>query len=168
MIYHKNGNLLQHKGRYTQEFEYMFILSKGKPKTFNPIRDVKIKYPYHKMNTIRQKDGSLVKHVTTGYYNESGLKQRSNVWTYNVGWMKTTPDKVAYEQPSMFPELLAKDHIITWSNKGDYILDPFSGAGTTYKMAYLLGRKPIGIEVNPKSIYITKKRLLPYMEQKRL
>jgi len=84
---------------------------------------------------------------------------RSNIWTYDIGWMKTTTDDYAYEHPAMFPEALAKDHIISWSNKGDLVLDSFCGSGTTCKMAKYELRKYIGIEASETYMKIAKRRL---------
>ena len=74
--------------------------------------------------------------------------------------MRTTDDKSAYKHPAMFPEALARDHILSWSNEGDIVLDPFSGSGTTAKMAKYNGRRFVGIEVNPEYVAISEKRLL--------
>ena len=59
----------------------------------------------------------------------------------------------------MFPEALARDHILSWSNEGDIVLDPFSGSGTTAKMAKLNGRKFIGVEINQEYCDIAANRL---------
>jgi site-specific DNA-methyltransferase (adenine-specific) len=88
---------------------------------------------------------------------------RDNVWLIDSGFMKTTKDKDAYKHPAMFPESLAKDHILTWSNEGDIVLDPMCGAGTTCKMAYLNNRKFIGIDMSEEYINdIAKPRLITY------
>ena len=73
--------------------------------------------------------------------------------------MKSTPDKIAYKHPAIFPEALAHDHIISWSNPGDVVLDPFMGSGTTAKMAKLTGRKYIGFEISEEYCEIARKRL---------
>ena len=84
---------------------------------------------------------------------------RNNIWEYVVGGGFATKDKIAHEHPAIFPEKLAEDHILTWSNIDEVVLDPFVGSGTTTKMAAKHNRKYIGIELNPEYIEIAKKRL---------
>ena len=140
--------------RYAPVFEYMFVLSKGKPKTFNPIKDKPNVSAGRKIHgTIRQKDGSTKKQSCIG--NEIQLfGQRHNVW-------KIVPCKSPAERlhPAPFPEQLANDHIISWSNEGDTVLDCFMGSGTTGKMAVLNNRHFIGIELDPTYFETAKKRL---------
>ena len=82
-----------------------------------------------------------------------------------AGYNLTTTDKYAFEHPAMFPEKLAEDHIISWSNEGDVVLDPFAGSGTTLKMAKKLNRNYIGIEISAEYIKIIHKRL-GYVEER--
>ena len=82
-----------------------------------------------------------------------------------MGYMLSTKDKIAFEHPAIFPEQLANDHIISWSNEGDLVLDPFCGSGTTYKMAKLNRRNYLGIEISEKYCDIIKKRLDKYNNQ---
>ena len=81
------------------------------------------------------------------------------MWVYDVGKNKDTKDKIALKHPARFPENLAKDHILSWSNEGDLVLDPFMGSGTTAKMAKQTGRKFIGIEISAEYIEIASVRL---------
>lgn len=160
MIYQKNGAPSPYPGmmRYAPYFEYMFVFSKGKPKTFNPIKDRENK-SYGKINsgnTARQKNGST---KATGSYIPKKYSIRPNVWVYDVGKNKDTKDKIALKHPARFPENLAKDHILSWSNEGDLVLDPFMGSGTTAKMAKQTGRKFIGIEISAEYIEIASERL---------
>ena len=129
--------------RYGGVFEYNFVFSKGKLKTFNPLKDRLNKSPgKKKCGTIRQKDGSTKQQSSIG--KKSGVfGQRFNVWEIN-----TEVSNTLRTHPAQFPEQLAHDHIISWSNKGDTVLDPFMGSGTTGKMAIRLGRKFIGIELD--------------------
>jgi len=157
MIYYKNffqvgsGN----PTRYHNNFEYIFILVKGKIKTFNGIKDRKnVVTGQMKAGQVRQKDGSILTRPGN-FVLEYGL--RNNIWKYEVGGCKTTMDHV--EHPAMFPEKLAQDHIISWSNKGDIVLDPFNGSGTTTKIAKKLCRNYIGIEISQKYVDIAKSRL---------
>lgn len=145
--------------RYAQTFEYMFILSKNKPKTFNPIkcnkqeRSIILK---EKISTFRQKDGTT---KATKIKADNLIKSDCNVWVYDVGFNKSTKDTLAYEHPAIFPEELAKDHILSWSNEGDLVFDPFAGSGTTLKMAKIYNRNYIGIEISKKYCSIIEKRL---------
>lgn len=160
MIYKKNGapSTYPNLRRYGNLFEYMFVFSKGKPKTFNPIKDRPNKM-YGKINsgnTARQKDGTTKK---TGSYIPKKFGTRFNVWEYNVGRNKDTSDKEAFNHPARFPEALARDHIISWSNEGDIVLDPFMGSGTTAKMALLNNRNFIGFEISREYVEIANQRL---------
>jgi len=134
--------------RYRQNFEYMFIFSKGSPKTFNPIRDIKVK----------NMKPRIIKNNRTGVSNYSlytpknEYTVRNNIFTYPVGGKKV-------DHPAVFPEALAKDHINTWSNEGDIVLDCFSGSGTTPKMAKLLNRHYIGIDTSAEYVALANERL---------
>ena len=60
---------------------------------------------------------------------------------------------------------MAEDHILTWSNEGDIILDPMVGSGTTSKMAKLNNMNYIGFDINGDYIEIANKRVenvVPY------
>lgn len=157
MIYQKLGSSLSDDTRYFQSFEYMFIFSKGKPKTFNPICDRKnnhagaLKKPH-----IREQNGEI------GYRKAVKVNRfgkRWNVWQYSPGFLKSTLDKIAYEHPAIMPEDLATDHIKSWSNEGDLVLDPFAGSGTVLKMARLLNRNYLGIEISKEYCELIEKRL---------
>jgi len=75
-------------------------------------------------------------------------KKLSNIWHYETGKGKSTKDRNAHEHPAIFPEKLAEDHILSWSNEGDLIFDPLAGSGTTLKMACKNRRRSIGIEIS--------------------
>ena len=142
---------------YWQTFEYMFVLSKGTPKTINLLLDRKNKDSRDGDNgTKRLYDGSLKK-LKRGGYGKKG--RRTNVWEYKIGNGHSATDGIAYEHPAIFPEKLAKDHILSWSNKGDVIYDPFMGSGTTAKMCILNNRKYIGSELNKDYCDIIQRRL---------
>lgn len=159
MIYMKNNFSNPSSNRYHQIFEYMFILSKGKPNTFNSIKDRKNIYGGQVgswgKNTVRQKDGTM-KENTKKVIEEYG--QRYNVWTYKTS-KNGQEDEIAYQHPAIFPIDLAKDHIISWSNEGDLVYDPFMGSGTTAKAAKILNRNYLGSEINQEYIPIIDKRL---------
>ena len=143
------------KTKYAQVFEYMFIFTKGKIKTFNPIKDRKNKYAGDKKHSgIRQKDGSIKEKSSIGKpVAEYG--QRFNVWHMSTCQSKT--ERTGH--PAQFPEQLINDHIISWSNKGDIVLDPFMGSGTTAKMSKLNDRNFIGFEISKEYCDIAEERL---------
>mgnify|MGYP003626006763 CR=1 FL=1 len=157
--------------RYYQEFEYMFVFSKGKPKTYNPLRQMKTESTIKRQNSgvyntlsKRGKDGQLKKanDKTIERMNNSGkdnTRVMSNVWDIPGGGTKSTKDKIAFKHPAIFPEQLAKDHIISWSNEGDLVYDCFMGSGTTAKMAILNNRNWLGSEISEEYINIAKKRI---------
>jgi DNA modification methylase len=168
MIYMKNGAPFPEKKRYSQVFEYMFVFSKGKPKTVNILKDKKNKWAGHTnfgKRVMRTKDGGL-KEMPNFQIAEYG--NRYNVWTYSTGKNYSTKDDFAFQHPAIFPEEMAEDHILSWSNEGDLILDPMVGSGTTSKMAKLNNRNFIGFDINKEYIDLANKRvdgLIPYCEE---
>ncbi len=161
MIYEKSGCAFPSQNRYYQTFEYMFVLSKGKPKTTNLIKDRKNKWgkPWGKQ-TRRNKEGEL-KQVNE--YDSPEFGVRFNIWKIKNGNGYSAKEKIAYEHPAIFPEQLAQDHILTWSNPDDLVLDPFMGSGTTAKMALLNNRKYIGFEISEKYCNIAYNRINGYI-----
>jgi len=164
MIYEKNGSSFPARrtgNRYSQVFEYMFVFSKGKPKTANLICDKKNKWSgwtTFGKGTNRNKDGALV--AGKGRQPTPNFSPRHNVWKFNTGKSYTTKDDFAFDHPAMFPESLAEDHIMTWTNEGDLVVDPFVGAGTTTKMAAINGRRWLGIDMSQEYVEIAVKRML--------
>lgn len=159
MIYQKEIYLPKNDDRYEQAFEYAFVISKEKPRTFNAIMERCAKAGQKiRACTQRQSDGqtSTLGGDGKAYKDE---KPRPNVWSYCTGYNHSTKDAIAFQHPATFPEALARDHILSWSNPGDVVLDPFSGSGTTAKMAREAGRRFIGIEVNQEYVEISRKRL---------
>lgn len=139
---------------YWQEFEYMFVLSKNEPVAVNRIRDRKNSTG----GTVRRFNGKCDA-VGTRQNRDTTVAEigiRGNVWELACG-MFASGDKS--QHPAPFPESLARDHILSWSNEGDTVLDPFSGSGTTIKMARLMGRKGIGIEIHQEYCDIAVERL---------
>jgi site-specific DNA-methyltransferase (adenine-specific) len=163
MIYGKKNPLPLNHNRYEQTFEYMFIFSKGKPNNFNPIMD-KTTYSGDIIKSSgRDKDGSLRKSHSYGKkINDEKIK--NNIWYYDTGFNKGTTDKIAFKHPATFPDKLAYDHIVSWSNENDIVYDPFMGSGTTAKMAYYSKRKYIGSEISKEYCEIAEKRLLDTVE----
>ena len=159
IIYEKAGTAPPHKNRYFNAFEYMFVLSKGNPKTINLLEDKPNKWANHSTFgnvTRREQDGSL---TPKGRKVVKPFGVRTNIWRYNNGKGFSTKDKIAYEHPAIFPEKLVQDHIISWSNEGDIVLDPFCGSGTVAKVAGMLNRKWVGIEISSEYCKIANERL---------
>lgn len=164
MIYNKGSFPFPDKDRYYNIFEFMFIFSKGRITTFNPIMDRKNRNTGQKIvgTTLRQKDGTLIK--TSAETNNTGRKikeygVRFNIWEVSPGFGKSHTDEYGYKHPATFPEQIANDHIISWSNPGDIVLDPFGGSGTTAKMALLNNRKFIHIDCSEEYNEIAKERI---------
>ena len=150
MIYEKNSSSFPATitgGRYTQIFEYMFVFCKGKPNKTNLIIDKK--------------------NAWAGYKDFSGVLKnevpdcspRNNIWKYTTSFNEETG------HPAVFPEQLAQDHILSWSNEGDTVLDPFMGSGTTAKIAILNRRNFIGFEISQEYVDLANKRIKPYQNQ---
>lgn len=149
MIYEKAGMKFPDKNRYSQIFEYMFVFSKGKPKTVNLLKDRKNKWAGHTdwgRSGYRLNTGEIAKKKEKRIYANYGT--RFNIWRYSSGFGFSTKDKIAFNHPATFPEDLARDHILSWSNKGDLVYDPFCGSGTTAKQAVLTERRFMGSEIN--------------------
>ena len=153
MIWKKESNPFTHKNRYINIFEYMFVFSKQKPKTTNLIKDRKNKYGGTKIHgTLRQKDGSLKLPTRIGKeIKEYG--SRFNVWEINTEKQNKTG------HPAVFPINLVQDHIKTWSNENDTVLDCFMGSGTTGLACKNLNRNFIGIEIDKEYFDIAKQRI---------
>lgn len=163
MIYAKNNPIPQNHNRYEQLFEYMFVFSKGKPKVFNGLREpTKNKgssFDWGKRKTLlddsqcrRHRKHSEIRPVKED-------KLRGNIFYYSIGGGKTG-------HPAVFPEQLAKDQILSWTNAGDVILDPFMGSGTTAKAALTLQRQYIGFEISKKYCSISEERVLGMNRQR--
>lgn len=148
MIWYKPNAMPQvDKSRFTQSFEYMFVFSKGKPLNANP---------------IKKPTKNAGKFLTRGDGNEQNINKKGgnvvsneriafNVYSLNVGDTNNG-------HPAVFPEQLAADHIISWSNEGDLVYDPFGGSGTTAKMAHILNRNWIMSEISSEYCLIAEKR----------
>ncbi len=155
MIWEKSSFIPLTHNRYEQCFEYMFILSKGKPKTFNPIKEVS-KFGgkkstgsfRHDLNNLTERNGSVV--------NEH--KIHKNIVVFPV-------TKKANGHPAAFPEEMSDWHIKSWSNENDLIYDCFAGSGTTLKMARLNNRNYIGSEISSEYVDIAERRIAPYLAQ---
>lgn len=158
MIFRRERAPLNHN-RYEQHFEYMFVLSKGTPKTFNGLHEPSKKAGKSRASITMRQQGNDDLNPAHKLDTYKATKLRSNIWAYGVGNGKSTLDKEAFKHPATFPEALARDHILSWSNEGDLVFDPFVGSGTTGKMAILNKRRFIGCDVSPEYIEIAKWRL---------
>jgi site-specific DNA-methyltransferase (adenine-specific) len=149
MIYQKDCPTWNETSKtYRQDFEYMFVLSKGVKKSFNALRDKEVKNKTPRMIKSNRNGKS-----SYDFYTPNDFTARSNIWYYHVGSIQSN-------HPAIFPEALARDHILSWSNPGDIVLDPFCGSGTTPKAAKQLKRDYIGIEISAEYVTIAEKRLL--------
>lgn len=151
MIYEKPGSGLPHDdGRYGGAWEYMFVLSKGRPLVTNlrrfPETDKIAK------TTRRNADGS----IKAGTY-KAGGGVLQNIWRYK--------GETKQPHPAPFPEALARDHILSWSNPGDVVLDPMMGSGTTGKMALLTGRRFVGIDISAEYVELARQRIAKVQAQ---
>ena len=168
MIYHKKGLTFPETTRYYPCWEYMFILSKGKPNTTNLLKDrINKKAGKKVQSTNRQKDGKI--------FISNGTKQgrihqkygvRFNIWSYGTGYGKSAKNPIAFEHPAIFPLQLAKDHILSWSNPNDVVLDCFMGSGTTGVACLQTNRNFIGIEKEEKYYALAKRRIREANEQR--
>lgn len=154
MIWYKGTCRFPDTVRYYDAFEYVFVVSKGMPKTINLIADKKNKYGGTAVHgTSRQADGSLTR---KSGHNKREVKEygvRFNVWEIpNAG----IPGN---EHPATFPEKLAEDHIVSWTDPGDLVMDIFTGSGTTAKMAIANERKFIGFEISEEYVKIARSRI---------
>ena len=151
MIWRKTNPMpkFKHK-RYFDVFEYMFVLSKGQPKTFNPLLQPNKRagelYDY----TAKLKTTGKVRTKKT--FNINDERYKDNIWECAVAKNET-------DHPAVFPESLIADHITSWSNEGDIVYDPFIGSGTTALAARSLGRNYIGSEISQEYCAIAERRL---------
>lgn len=159
MIYQKdNPPPVGGSNRYYQHFEFMFVISKGKPRTFNPIVSVRRnkwedKRTKRYKGFTRDKDGNFIRKEVSLV----GDVKIGNIWKYVVGGGSSVEYGTGH--PAGFPEQLANDHIISWSNEGDLIYDPFMGSGTTAKIAIINNRNWIGSEISKEYCDIAEKRI---------
>lgn len=174
MIYAKAGFSFPSSIRYNAIFEYMFILSIGKPSKVNLINDKRNVYSGSKVarkTGDRQKDGTFTENSAYRLDKKRTVKKygvRDNIWRYATGLGNSTSDKYAFKHPAMFPEALAQDHILTWSREGDMVFDPMMGAGTTGKMAVLNNRNFMGCEISRDYFAIAEKRIKDAQQQPNL
>ena len=159
MFYGKRNYMPSNQNRYCQQVEYCFVLSKGSPKTFNPITDKSVHA------------GKILKRTQSKNFESASNRARQNItndekvignyWEFDVGTNCTTKDSIAFNHPAIFPELLAYNHILSWSNENDLVYDCFMGSGTTAKAAISANRNWIGSEISKEYCQIIEQRLEP-------
>jgi site-specific DNA-methyltransferase (adenine-specific) len=167
MIFQKSNPIPQiYRKRYNNIFEYMFVFSKGEVKTHNPIK-------VDCLHAGLQLNGTTYKNYSKGQQKRAKManpvkkeKIKGNIWEYVVG--KKAEDQDAKNHPAPFPCALARDHINSWTNKDDLVLDPMNGSGTTCVAASQLGRNYIGIDISKEYCELARQRVKNYEQQLRL
>ncbi|TAN57548.1 transcriptional repressor LexA [Patescibacteria group bacterium] len=155
MIYRKKNTPFMRSNAYTNCYEFMFVFSKGAPKTFNPLKTKTVRQGQEMLPFNKKADG--INKKTKGELKPE--KTLTNIWDYAVGYGGSTSDKIAFQHTAIFPEKLAEDHIISWTKPGDVVFDPMCGSGTTCKMAAINKRYYIGCDISKEYVELTKKRL---------
>lgn len=156
MIYRKKNTPFMRSNAYTNSYEFMFVFTKQSPKVFNPLQEKTVRNGLEMLPHNKKSDGvnkKVLKELKP-------TKTLTNIWEYAVGWGGTTRDKIAFKHPAVFPEKLAEDHILSWTNEGDIVFDPMCGSGTTCKMALKNRRKYLGCDISADYIQIAEERLL--------
>ena len=149
-IYASDAPPLTHN-RYEQHFEYMFVFSRGKLATFNGITErANNAGKTAKTRTFRQDGAELKPLHSQGFIGDKKL--RGNIWKYQTGGN-------GIDHPAIFPEALARDHVLSWSNPGDIVLDPFAGSGTTAKMSKMLSRHWLGFDISQEYVDLANRRV---------
>ena len=163
LIYQRRHPMVISANRMLRNAQYMPVLSNGPPGIANPIADqpnstggkTRVCYDAGRVNDRKPQPH--------GVKTASDLGRRGQVWTYNAGWRQmggeTDDDALIHDHPAIFPYALAADHIRTWTNPGDLVMDPMAGSGTTLRAAVNLGRRAIGIEVNPDYCDLINRRM---------
>lgn len=164
IVWYRDSTVFPDPTRYTRNAEYCYIFSKGKPSTVNLIqRANKWAGDKRKPDSTQQQteiDGSKSTRIRKPVKTMGTL---TDVWKIGVGWGKTTKDNFVFQHPAVMPEALAERHILTWTDPGCIVIDPFLGTGTTAKLARKHGRHYMGCDISQEYIAIAQKRLdIPY------
>ena len=155
MIYQKRNTPFMRSNAYTNCYEFMYVFSKGSPRVFNPIQIPTVRQGFEKLACNKIADA--INNKVIGELKPE--KTKTNIWEYAVGLGGSTNDKIAFKHPAVFPEKLAEDHILSWTNEGDIVFDPMCGSGTTLKMAKKHKRNYIGCDISEEYVEISKKRV---------
>jgi DNA modification methylase len=156
IIWHKPNPMPESvTDRCTKSHEYIFLLTKSAQYFYDADAIREPAQDWGTRDRSQFRDGTqdeLLKHrgLKDANFANIGRNKRS-VWTIN-----TKPYKEAHF--AVFPPKLPELCIKAGSSEGDVVLDPFFGSGTTGWVAQRLGRKWIGIELNPEYIKIAEKR----------
>lgn len=160
MIYKKKNTPFMRSNAYTNCYEFMFVFSKGHVNTFNRLTAKTVRQGFEGLPFNKGADGinrKVVKEL-------KAEKTRVNIWEYAVGLGGTTSDREAFKHTAVFPEKLAEDHILSWTNPGDLVFDPMCGSGTTCKMALLNKRNYLGFDISEEYVELSKKRIGKYLK----
>lgn len=154
MIYAKKNFIPLTHNRYEQAWEYMFVFSKGKPKTFNGLTEPCItagKAKNYAAAGSNVKEGGYRRRPDTVV--TAGEKLRPNIFYYGLGGTKS-------KHPAPFPLQLAEEHILSWTNPKDTVYDPFSGSGSTIVASLKHNRRAIGSEIAEDYYYDSLERIM--------
>jgi len=155
MIWSKDTFAYPDVARYYDTFEFVFVFSKGKPRAFNPICDRKNKWAGTKVHgTSRKADGTMYEKSNNKKSDVKEFGMRFNVWD-----IPTEKKSGGVGHPAMMPERLAHDMIVSWSNEGDIVLDPFMGSGTTGRMCVKTKRDFVGIDISENYVELARRRI---------
>jgi site-specific DNA-methyltransferase (adenine-specific) len=164
MIYKKRNTPFMRSNAYTSCYEFMFVLSKGSPNKFNPLMVATKRQGMEKLVHNKKADG--INKKIWGMLKQE--KTRTNIWEYAVGLGGSTSDRIAFKHPAVFPEKLAEEHILSWTDEGDIVFDPMCGSGTTCKMAKLHNRRYIGVDISEEYCKIARERVRAVAIQQKL
>ena len=164
MIYRKKNTPFMRSNAYTNCYEFMFVFSKGKPRVFNPLKTKTKRSGFEPLPYNKKADG--INKKALGELKKE--KTLTNIWSYAVGFGGSTKDKIAFKHPAVFPEKLAEDHILTWTNEGDLVFDPMCGSGTICKVAKLHNRRYMGIDISEEYVKIAQERIRMVKTQQKL
>ena len=166
MIYQKdNPPPVGGSNRYYSHFEFMFVFSKGPPSIFNPIK-AKRRNKWNDKRTerykgfVRDKNGEFSKKKVS----LTGDVKIGNIFKYVVGGGNSV--EYGVKHPAAFPQKLAVDHVLSWSNKDSIVFDPFMGSGTTAIACLLEGRSFVGCELDEDYFKATQSRFDDQTRQK--
>ena len=150
---------------YFSQFFYMFVLSQGKPRTANMIKDkFNAKGGMVERGSFKGRHKDSKSGAGGAPYRIHPIGKRGNIWRYDTvpnsdGMNGDLGGKALEIHPARFPPQLARDHILSWTNPGDLVIDPMVGSGTTLRAAEDLVRRAIGIEINPEYCDLIRRRM---------
>jgi len=154
------GLPMPQKRRYASNFDYVYVLTKGRPRNVNIIRDRRNRlFGSIKNNRLIRKANGTARLACGGDYAIAKWGFRSNLWSYSTGGNHTATDRISAKHPARMGEPLAEDLIISYSKPGDLVFDPFAGAGTTLKMALLNQRQWLGVEIFDEYVELIEERM---------